>query len=154
VADPDKVRQEATSLVRELLARLEREDVRELSVERGELRVRVQKAEPQAARAVVAAEVDSPVVDASPEPARPAAAGVIEVKAPLTGVFYRAPSAQAAPYVQVGSTVSVGQVIGLIEAMKLFNEIRSTAAGRVTRILAESGQLVRAHAPLIEVAPL
>lgn len=154
MSDADKVRQEATSLVRELLARLEREDVRELSVERGELRVRVRKAESHPARAASPAAVETPEAESPAEPARPAAAGVVEVKAPLTGIFYRAPSAQAAPYVQVGSTVAVGQVIGLIEAMKLFNEIRSTAAGRVTRILAESGQLVRAHTPLIEVAPL
>jgi acetyl-CoA carboxylase biotin carboxyl carrier protein len=75
------------------------------------------------------------------------------VNAPLTGVFYRSPSPQAQPYVQVGSEVGAGQVIGLIEAMKLFNEIRSTATGRVRRILAENGQLVRAHQPLIELEP-
>src|SRR5919204_659212 len=73
----------------------------------------------------------------------------VAVKAPLTGVFYRGASPQSPPYVQAGSTVSVGQVIGLIEAMKLFNEIRSTAAGRVRRILVESGQFVRAQAPLL-----
>ena len=54
---------------------------------------------------------------------------------------------------QVGSSVGVGEVIGLIEAMKLFNEIRSTAAGTVRRILAENGQLVRAHQPLLELQP-
>ena len=47
----------------------------------------------------------------------------------------------------------MGEVIGLIEAMKLFNEIRSTASGRVRRIFADSGQLVRAHQPLIELEP-
>jgi acetyl-CoA carboxylase biotin carboxyl carrier protein len=50
--------------------------------------------------------------------------------------------------------VAVGQVIGLIEAMKLFNEIKSDRSGRVVRVLAESGQLVKAKQPLIEVAPL
>jgi acetyl-CoA carboxylase biotin carboxyl carrier protein len=75
------------------------------------------------------------------------------VLAPLTGVFYEAPSPDAAPYVREGSEIHVGQVIGLIEAMKLFNEIKSDAAGRVTRIVARSGQLVKAKQPLIEVEP-
>ena len=52
---------------------------------------------------------------------------------------------------QVGAAVSVGDVVGLIEAMKLFNEVRSTVAGRVKRVIAENGQLVRAHQPLYEL---
>jgi acetyl-CoA carboxylase biotin carboxyl carrier protein len=75
------------------------------------------------------------------------------VIAPLTGVFYGAPSPGAAPYVTVGREVVVGQVIGLIEAMKLFNEIKSDAAGRVARICAADGALVRAKEPLIEIEP-
>jgi len=75
------------------------------------------------------------------------------VNAPLTGIFYRGASPQAQPFVQVGTSIAPGDVIGLIEAMKLFNEIRSTAAGRVTRIFAENGQLVPAHQPLVEVQP-
>jgi acetyl-CoA carboxylase biotin carboxyl carrier protein len=75
------------------------------------------------------------------------------VNAPLTGIFYRASSPQTEAFVQVGSTVETGQVIGLIEAMKLFNEIRSTESGRVRRIFAENGQLVRSRQPLLEVEP-
>jgi acetyl-CoA carboxylase biotin carboxyl carrier protein len=75
------------------------------------------------------------------------------VVAPLTGLFYSAPSPGAEPYVHVGSEVHVGQVIGLIEAMKLFNEIKSDVAGRVVRICVESGALVKAKQPLIEVEP-
>ena len=75
------------------------------------------------------------------------------VIAPLTGVFYGAPSPGSAPYVIVGGEVVVGQVIGLIEAMKLFNEIKSDAAGRVVRIHAADGALVRAKQPLIEIQP-
>jgi acetyl-CoA carboxylase biotin carboxyl carrier protein len=75
------------------------------------------------------------------------------VLAPLTGIFYTAPTPEAAPYVQVGSEIHAGQVIGLIEAMKLFNEIKSDRAGRVVRIAAESGTLVKARQALIEVEP-
>ena len=65
----------------------------------------------------------------------------------------RAPSPGATPYVAVGDHVAVGQIIGLIEAMKLFNEIKSDLAGRVVRVCAESGALVKAKQPLIEVEP-
>ena len=81
-------------------------------------------------------------------PARPA------VMAPLSGIWYGSPAPGSAPYVSVGGEVAVGQVIGLIEAMKLFNEIKSDKAGRVAKINAENGKLVRAKQPLIEVDPL
>ncbi|GIW19948.1 MAG: hypothetical protein KatS3mg065_0244 [Chloroflexota bacterium] len=96
-------------------------------------------------------------------PTPPAAAGAAEapeapprpfVKAPLTGIWYASPAPGTAPFVQVGGEVAVGQVIGLIEAMKLFNEIKSDLAGRVVRICVENGQLVKAKQPLIEVEPL
>jgi acetyl-CoA carboxylase biotin carboxyl carrier protein len=81
-------------------------------------------------------------------PARPA------VMAPLSGIWYGSPAPGTATYVNVGGEVAVGQVIGLIEAMKLFNEIKSDKAGRVMKINAENGKLVRAKQPLIEVEPL
>jgi acetyl-CoA carboxylase biotin carboxyl carrier protein len=86
--------------------------------------------------------------DEAAAPARPS------VKAPLTGIWYASPAPGSAPFVQVGGEVAVGQVIGLIEAMKLFNEIKSDLAGRVVRICVENGQLVKAKQPLIEVEPL
>jgi acetyl-CoA carboxylase biotin carboxyl carrier protein len=84
-------------------------------------------------------------------PAAPAARP--SVKAPLTGIFYGAPSPGATSYVSVGDHVSVGQIIGLIEAMKLFNEIKSDLAGRVVRVCAGNGALVKTRQPLIEVEP-
>ena len=75
------------------------------------------------------------------------------VVAPLTGLFYASPSPGAEPYVKPGAQVLVGQVIGLIEAMKLFNEIKSDRAGRVVRVFPEDGALVKAKEPLIEVQP-
>ena len=76
------------------------------------------------------------------------------VKAPLSGIWYGSPAPGSAPYVNVGGEVAVGQIIGLIEAMKLFNEIKSDLAGRVVKVNAENGKLVRAKHPLIEVEPL
>ena len=75
------------------------------------------------------------------------------VLAPLTGLFYSRHRPARKPYVRVGSDMVVGQVIGLIEAMKLFNEIKSDRAGRVVRICVEDGALVKAKQPLIEVEP-
>ena len=147
--DPRKVRADANALVVELLERLARDEVTELVVERGGVRVRVAKDAVRGAAAVAAA--------ASPQ-AAPAVAGtpvkeLPTVNAPLTGIFYRSSSPQTEPFIQVGSSVNTGDVIGLIEAMKLFNEIRSTASGTVRRIFSENGQLVRAHQPLLEVEP-
>ncbi len=131
--------------------------MQELEVRRGGLRVKVSR-NGAATRALAipsgtaGAEGATGATLAAPK-AEPKAE-LPSVKAPLTGVFYRSPALQAAPFVQIGSVVAQGDVIGLIEAMKLFNEIRSTLSGRVTRIFAENGQLVRAHQPLLEIEPL
>ena len=93
---------------------------------------------------------------AKPVPATPASATApsgLVVNAPLTGIFYAAPSPGAPALISVGSIVAVGQPIGLIEAMKLFNEIKSDKAGRVVRIIAQDGLLVKAKSPIIEVEP-
>jgi acetyl-CoA carboxylase biotin carboxyl carrier protein len=95
-----------------------------------------------------AAELVAGVPEGTGIPATPS------VKAPLTGIWYGSPAPGSPPYVQVGGEVAIGQTIGLIEAMKLFNEIKSDLAGRVVRMLAEPGQLVKAKQPLIEVEPL
>ena len=85
---------------------------------------------------------------ATPADAGPPANAIL---APLTGLFYSSPSPGAQSYVTAGSTITVGQVIGLIEAMKLFNEIKSDRAGRVIQIYPQDGALVKAKQPLIEV---
>ncbi|SRR6266508_2210398 len=124
----------------------------ELEVEAGELHVRL--ARPRAA----APEPPAPVAGPAPSPAAVSpfgepAQGMHFVTAPLTGVWYTSPSPGARPYVQVGDEVANGTVLGLIEAMKLFNEIKSDTAGRVTRFMLESGTLVKRQQPLIEVDP-
>jgi acetyl-CoA carboxylase biotin carboxyl carrier protein len=148
--DPRKVRADANALVAELLERLANDEVSELEVMRGGVRVRVAK---NGARVAPGA----PGLAAAPHPVPTAPAAPVKelptVNAPLTGIFYRSSSPQTEAFVQVGSSVESGDVIGLIEAMKLFNEIRSTESGRVRRIFAENGQLVRAHQPLLEVEP-
>ena len=150
MADPRKVRADANALVAELLERLANGAVSELEVKRGGMRVRVAKGGGGVATGAplaVAPQHAAPTVTAAPVKELPT------VNAPLTGIFYRSSSPQTEAFVQVGANVEAGQVVGLIEAMKLFNEIRSTESGRVRRIFAENGQLVRAHQPLLEVEP-
>ena len=77
----------------------------------------------------------------------------IVVSSPVVGVFFRSPSPDSAPFVEVGDRVEVGQTIGLIEAMKVFSEVASDHAGVVTAIVAESGQLVRQSEPLLYLRP-
>ena len=123
----------------------------ELEVESGDLVVRLAKPR-------VAAPTPAPAPAAAPSagPSSPygdPAPGTRFVSAPLTGVWYTAPSPGARPYVAAGGEVASGQVVGLIEAMKLFNEIKSDVAGTVTRVLAETGTLVKRQQPLLEVDP-
>jgi acetyl-CoA carboxylase biotin carboxyl carrier protein len=78
----------------------------------------------------------------------------IAVLAPLTGVFYGSPSPSAPSFVQVGDTVQAGQVVCLVEAMKVFNEIKAEISGTVAAIVATSGQLVTKGSPLIRIQPI
>lgn len=154
MADPKKLRADANALVTELLQRLAAEDVQQLEIRRGGLRVKVSK------NGVPAAALAQPAPAAAPSgvvvtgPDQQSKGELPTVNAPLTGVFYRSPTPQAPPFVQIGAVVNKGDVIALIEAMKLFNEIRATAGGKVKRIFAENGQLVRAHQPLLELEPI
>ena len=93
---------------------------------------------PDPAPALAAA---APAQDAA-SPKAAAAAGEAEVTAPMVGTFFRAPSPDAPPFVELGSTVTKGQPLCLIEVMKLFTTINSDVAGRVTQIGVENGELV------------
>src|SRR3954452_10028414 len=145
------------ALIDRLSTVLERGDLGELEVSSGGttiiLRAPSAIAAPAAAPAALAdtgASSATPAAAPAPAPTAPDATRP-SVRAPLTGIYYGAPSPGATPYVAVGDHVSVGQIIGLIEAMKLFNEIKSDLAGRVVRICVDSGALVKAKQPLIEV---
>ena len=126
----------------------------ELEVEAGELVVRL--ARPRAATAVPAPSGTASalaVPTGSLTPYGEPAPGMRFVTAPLTGVWYASPSPGARPYVQEGDEIGAGAVVGLIEAMKLFNEIKSDVGGRVTRVLVERGTLVKRQQPLVEIDP-
>jgi acetyl-CoA carboxylase biotin carboxyl carrier protein len=145
-------------LIDRLGSLLERSDLVELEVESGGTGIVLRKPSalaPGAAPAPASADAPAGGAGASAvDPVEPAPAATTKtVKAPLTGIFYAASSPGSPPYVSVGQHVVAGQVIGLIEAMKLFNEIKSDLSGRVVRVVAETGKLVKAKQPLIEVEP-
>lgn len=77
-----------------------------------------------------------------------------EIKSPIVGTFYRRPSPDVDPYVDIGSVVQVGTVLCLVEAMKLMNEIESDIAGRIVKILVENGQPVEYNQTLFLIEPL
>jgi acetyl-CoA carboxylase biotin carboxyl carrier protein len=123
-------------------------DLEELEVETGGITVRLARPRAPAPAAPGAATAGG---SASGNPYGDPAPGHRFISAPLTGVWYSAPSPGARPYLQLNGEVAAGQVVGLIEAMKLFNEIKSDVAGTVSRILADNGALVKRQQPLYEV---
>jgi acetyl-CoA carboxylase biotin carboxyl carrier protein len=93
----------------------------------------------------------------STQPAAPAmqapAEAMVEIKSPLVGTFYAAPSPDSEPYVEVGSPVEPQTVVCIVEAMKVMNEIKADAAGKIVEILVENGQAVEYGQPLFKVRP-
>jgi acetyl-CoA carboxylase biotin carboxyl carrier protein len=93
------------------------------------------------------------VSGAAQTPAASASANVKKVVAPLTGVFYCSASPDAEPFVKVGDRIEAGDVVCILEAMKLFNEIQSDFGGTISRIVAENGELVTQGQDLIWIEP-
>jgi len=86
-------------------------------------------------------------------PAGPPKAQLVEIKSPMVGTFYSAPEPGAPPYVKVGSRVAVGQVVCIIEAMKIMNEIEAEVSGLVREVCVENAQPVEFGQPLFRVDP-
>jgi len=136
---------------------LERAGLEELELSLGDLRVRLARRRTPDVRAMApaptAVEPASAPATNGLTPFGEPAVGMRFVSAPLTGVWYPSPSPGARPYVNEGDEIGTGQVVGLIEAMKLFNEIKSDASGTVTHVLVENGTLVKRKQPLLELDP-
>jgi acetyl-CoA carboxylase biotin carboxyl carrier protein len=129
--------------IRELLRRLEATDIEELEVVMGSSRLYLRR-EP-GKRAVLEAEPHSPGGSHS--------ATGIPIIAPLTGVYYSRPTPDQPLYAEPGMMVEAGQVVALIETMKLFNEVITEVSGEVVDILAHDGDLVEAGNPIMYVRP-
>jgi len=130
----------------------------EIEVESAGTRLRVQRAGAPAAPVVRAVPTSAASVPStSVEPAvvaNVAAPAGITVEAPMVGTFYRASSPTADPFVREGDVVKQGQILCIIEAMKLMNEIESKAAGRIVKVLVDNGQPVEYGQPLFVLEPV
>jgi acetyl-CoA carboxylase biotin carboxyl carrier protein len=151
--------------LRELLQLLEERDIAEFELEEDDLKLRVRKMAggpsatpaPAASPAAVPAPASvGPTPAAPPAPAAPAQdqdAGLEIVKSPIVGTFYRSPDPNAPAFVEVGDRIKPGQVLCIIEAMKLMNEIEAEIGGEVIRIHKENGQPVQYGEPLFAIRP-
>jgi acetyl-CoA carboxylase biotin carboxyl carrier protein len=146
--------------VKRLLAFMQENGLEEFEYERGGVHIRLKKASAGPAAPPVAAPPpveapSSPTPAPAPtrDPSKPAApaADVHLIKSPIVGTYYSAPSPEAEPFVTVGARVESGQVLCIIEAMKLMNEIESDVAGEVVQILVENGHPVEYGEPLFGI---
>ena len=141
-----------SALVRELALLLDETSLTEIEIERAGLRLRVARNVSVAATMPMPVAAAAPVAVAAPA-AAPAAADMSKhpgaVTSPMVGTAYWAPEPGAKPFIEVGSKVSIGQTLLIIEAMKTMNQIPSPRAGTVTQILIEDGQPVEYGEPLV-----
>ena len=143
--------------IRWLLDVLEEHGLQEIEVEQGDLRVRVSAAGPVVAQPQqVVAAAPAPAAQPQKAPEQPQAAPApsgVPVLAPMAGLFYRQPSPDADPFCEEGDRVEAGQVVGLIEVMKLFNEITAPVTGVISKFAVESEERVEADDPLLYISP-
>ena len=147
--------------LKKLIDLVEESGIAELEITEGEEKVKIVKSAVALSAAVaplaIAHATPAPSV-AAPAPAgapvEPVAAGLEghAVKSPMVGTFYRTPSPDAKPFVEVGQSVKEGQIICIIEAMKLMNEIECDKSGTVSAVLVENGQPVEYGQPLFIIA--
>ncbi len=125
--------------IEELIDLLKKNNLKEIEVQYSwaeKVRIVQNSTEPVIEQRTVP-EVTSPAKAEKPEPVK---SDLLEIKSPIVGTFYRKPSPDEDPYVKIGDHVEKGQVICLIEAMKIFNEIKSEVSGQIKQVLVEDGQ--------------
>jgi acetyl-CoA carboxylase biotin carboxyl carrier protein len=137
---------DVAELARQLGAVLDELRLTEAEVRWGDVTVRVQRAVPVAAASAPAGLPDPVVLVERP-------GNMVTMEAPMVGTFYRASAPTAEPYVREGDVVKEGQIVCIIEAMKLMNEIEVKTAGRIAKILVDNGQAVEYGQPLFLIEP-
>ena len=152
--------------LRGLIQAVDDSGIDSLEIARGGTKIRINKTPPPApvtaaaaAPAVAHAAAPAPAPAAAQAPAAPAAAPaapastLVEIKSPMVGTFYRAPAPEAPAYVEVGSRISRGQTLCILEAMKLMNELPADVAGTVREICVENGEPVEFGQVLFRIDP-
>lgn len=151
--------------VKQLLELVEKSNVNEIEVEEKGQKIRITKSPAAQAPGYLAPvqhqvmmpapSAAAPAAPSEPKPAAPAAETkkYHEIKSPIVGTFYKSPSPDAAPYVDIGSKVKPGSVLCIVEAMKLMNEIESDIAGTIVKVNVENGKPVEYGQVLFLVEP-
>jgi acetyl-CoA carboxylase biotin carboxyl carrier protein len=155
--------------LKELIEFLIEKDITEFELERGDVKVRIKRGTPEAAspapaeriitvQASSAPHVQAPPAVAAPVPApTPEPAPVQEalhmVRSPIVGTYYESPSPGSPPFVKVGDVVEAGQIICIVEAMKLMNEIEADASGEIVKMLVANGQPIEYGQELFAIRP-
>jgi acetyl-CoA carboxylase biotin carboxyl carrier protein len=150
--------------IKELVEFLVEKDIAEFEMERGDVKIRIKRGQavvasvaPPASSYAPAAALYTPAPAPATAPVSPAAAasgieeGVEIIKSPIVGTFYESSSPGAPAFVKQGDKVAVGQVLCIVEAMKLMNEIESEAAGEIVKVLVSNGQPVEYGQPLFKI---
>ncbi len=144
--------------VKKLIELLEESDIAEIEIKEGDDSVRITRNHGASAEPVYMA---APIAEAkpalSPQAAAPAPEEAAEamaghvIKSPMVGTFYRSPSPSASVFVDIGQTVKAGDVLCIVEAMKMMNQIEADVAGKIGAILVENGQPVEFDQPLFTI---
>ena len=134
--------------IKELIALLKESGLAELEVAEGERRIRIVHSHPATA---VAAPLAPPSPAAEPSEETPSQTAGETIPAPLSGTFYRAPAPGEPPFVDVGSKVAAGDVLCIIESMKMMNKVRSERAGEIVEVLLEDGRAIESGTALFRI---
>ena len=146
--------------IKKLIELLEESNIEELEIQEGEESVRISRGGKQPAYAPAPTYAAPPPIQAAPAaPTAPAAEAPVTakaapqnaVKSPMVGTFYRSPNPGAAPFIEEGTKVNKGDVLCIIEAMKMMNQIEADRSGTVEAILVEDGEPVEFDQPLVTI---
>ena len=146
--------------IKKLVSLVETSDISSLSVEEDNLKVEIKRELPQAAvqhiatvQPTVAVPEPPKPVQTTPEVAPATDSNLIEIKSPMVGTFYTSPNPESNPFVTPGSSVQKGDIVCMIEAMKLFNEIESDVSGTIEKVCIQNGDAVEFGQTLFLVRP-
>ncbi|MDG1025927.1 MAG: acetyl-CoA carboxylase biotin carboxyl carrier protein [Gammaproteobacteria bacterium] len=139
--------------VKKLIELLESSDIAEIEIKEGEESVRISRGSTSVPAPIAyQAPAPAPSAAAAPVAATPVAESGQAIKSPMVGTFYRSPSPSSPVFVEVGKHVKAGDVVCIVEAMKMMNQIEADHAGVVEAILVEDGEPVEFDQPLIRIA--